>query len=119
MKANSTKRKIFDAVDLLTEDTSSQMPVKTMKGGVTMLDIDSIKPFHNHPFHLYEGDRLDDMVESIMHIHFLMVMLWMQQDSFSELIVAKQFGTRDGQLLMKKSWLNFLMRKQHLAAVRF
>lgn len=30
-----------------------------------MLDIDSIKPFHNHPFHLYEGDRLDDMVESI------------------------------------------------------
>lgn len=35
MKANSTKRKIFDAVDLLTEDTSSQMPVKTMKGGVT------------------------------------------------------------------------------------
>ena len=55
MKANSTKRKIFDAVDLLTEDTSSQMPVKTMKGGVTMLDIDSIKPFHNHPFHLYEG----------------------------------------------------------------
>ena len=65
MKANSTKRKIFDAVDLLTEDTSSQMPVKTMKGGVTMLDIGSIKPFHNHPFHLYEGDRLDDMVESI------------------------------------------------------
>ena len=31
MKANSTKRKIFDAVDLLTEDTSSQMPVKTMR----------------------------------------------------------------------------------------
>lgn len=42
-----------------------QVPVKTMKGGVTMLDIDSIKPFNNHPFHLYEGDRLDDMVESI------------------------------------------------------
>ena len=65
MKANSTKRKIFDAVNLLTEDTMVQVPVKTMKGGVTMLDIDSIKPFHNHPFHLYEGDRLDDMVESI------------------------------------------------------
>lgn len=65
MKANSTKRKIFDAVDLLTEDVSVQVPVKTMKGGVMMLDIDSIKLFHNHPFHLYEGDRLDDMVESI------------------------------------------------------
>ena len=55
MKANSTKRKIFDAVDLLTEDTSSQMPVKTMKGGVTMLDIDSIKPFHNHRFICMRG----------------------------------------------------------------
>lgn len=34
MKANSTKRKIFDAVDLLTEDTSSQMPVKTIRGTI-------------------------------------------------------------------------------------
>ena len=23
--------------------------------------IDSIKAFHNHPFHLYEGERLNDM----------------------------------------------------------
>lgn len=50
---------------------------------------------------------------------FLMGMLWMQQDSFSELIAVKQFGTRAGQPLMKKSWLNFLMKKQLLAAVRF
>ena len=63
---NSTKRKIFDAVDLLAGVASSQMPVKTMKGGVTMLDIGSVKPIStHHPFHLYEGDRLDDMVESI------------------------------------------------------
>ena len=65
MKANAEKRKIFDAVDLLTEVPSAQAQVKTTRNGVTMLDIDSIKPFHNHPFHLYEGDRLDDMVESI------------------------------------------------------
>ena len=65
MKANSTKRKIFDVVDLMTDDTSAQVPVKNMKGGVTMLDIDSIKPFHNHSFHLYEVESLDDMVESI------------------------------------------------------
>lgn len=32
---------------------------------VEMLDIDVIKPFRHHPFHLYEGERLDDMVESI------------------------------------------------------
>lgn len=30
-----------------------------------MLDIDAIKPFRHHPFHLYEEERLNDMVESI------------------------------------------------------
>ena len=74
-------------------------------------------------YHVYfEIEEITDSAEYAAlkaAIHFLMVMLWMQQDSFSELIVVKQFGTRDGQLLMKKSWLNFLMRKQHLAAVRF
>lgn len=30
-----------------------------------MLDVDAIKPFRHHPFHLYEGERLNDMVESI------------------------------------------------------
>ena len=64
MKANE-RRKVFDAVDLLTEDTSAQAPAVKMKNGVTMLSIDSIKPFHDHPFHLYEGDRLDDMIESV------------------------------------------------------
>ena len=32
-----------------------------------------------------------------MHIHFLMGMLWMQQDSFSELIAVKQFGSNGEQ----------------------
>lgn len=65
MKNNAPKRKIFDAVDLLTEDTSAQVPAGKRKDGVTMLSIDSIKPFHDHPFHLYEGDRLEDMIQSI------------------------------------------------------
>ena len=43
MKANSTKRKIFDAVDLLTEDTSSQMPVKTMRQSVAMVPSGSVR----------------------------------------------------------------------------
>ena len=30
-----------------------------------MLPIDSVHPFRKHPFRLYEGERLDDMVESI------------------------------------------------------
>lgn len=65
MKANAGKRKIFDSVDLLTEDTSAQSTEVKVENGVAMIAIDSIKAFHNHPFHLYEGERLDDMVESI------------------------------------------------------
>jgi len=65
MKANASKRKIFDAVDLLTEDTSAQTNEVKTENGVEQIAIDSIKAFHNHPFHLYEGERLNDMVESI------------------------------------------------------
>ena len=64
MKANSPKRKIFDAVDMLTEESSAQTADKT-ENGVQTLPLDKIKAFHDHPFHLYEGERLNDMVESI------------------------------------------------------
>lgn len=61
MKANAPKRKVFnDAVDMLTGGE----PAAVGKG-VQMLPVESIKPFRNHPFHLYEGERLDDMVESV------------------------------------------------------
>ena len=61
MKANAPKRKIFDAVDIMTADA----PQAETGNGLRSLPVDKIKPFHNHPFHLYEGERLDDMVESI------------------------------------------------------
>lgn len=32
---------------------------------VTVLPIEKIRMFQKHPFHLYEGERLDDMVESV------------------------------------------------------
>ena len=58
MKANQPKRKVFnDAVDLLTGEAP--------ESGVQMIQVDQIKPFHEHPFKLYQGERLDDMVESV------------------------------------------------------
>ena len=58
MKANQPKRKVFnDAVDLLTGEAP--------ESGVQMIGVDQIKPFHEHPFKLYQGERLDDMVESV------------------------------------------------------
>lgn len=61
MKANAPKRKIFDAVDMMTADA----PQAETGNGLRSLPVDKIKPFHDHPFHLYEGECLDDMVESI------------------------------------------------------
>lgn len=61
MKANGPKRKIFDAVDMMTADA----PQAETGNGLQNLPVDKIEPFHDHPFHLYEGERLDDMVESI------------------------------------------------------
>ena len=63
MKANAPKRKVFqDAVDLLGMPEEVNVPVSN---GQTMIPAEKIVPFHNHPFRLYEGERLDDMVESI------------------------------------------------------
>ena len=82
MKANAPKRKVFnDAVDLLMED----MPVVSGKG-ISEISVDKIKPFHNHPFHLYEGDRLDDMVESIKEHGILNPVIVMKMDAGFEML---------------------------------
>lgn len=58
MNKNAPKRKIVeDALDLLTEDT--------VKEEISQIDINLLDDYHNHPFKLYEGKRLQDMVESI------------------------------------------------------
>lgn len=74
MKANTNRRKIFDAVDLLTEDASAQITV------------DSIKVFHKHPFHLYEGERLNDMVESIREHGVLNPVIVLKTDDEYEML---------------------------------
>lgn len=64
MKTNAPKRKVFqDALDLLTEDPVEEK--KESVNGIVSLSVDEIHPFHDHPFRLYEGERLDDMVQSI------------------------------------------------------
>lgn len=63
MKANAPKRKVFhDAVDLISPPEEMINPGSS---GQTMISVKKIVPFHNHPFRLYEGKRIDDMVESI------------------------------------------------------
>ncbi len=62
MKTNAPKRKMFqDAVDLF----SPPEMINLLNGSQTMISVENIVPFHNHPFRRYEGKRLDDMMESI------------------------------------------------------
>lgn len=64
MKANAPKRKVFqDALDLLAEDPVKNTPVPV--NGIVSIPVEKIHPFHDHPFRLYEGERLEDMVQSI------------------------------------------------------
>ena len=61
MKANN-KRKVFgDAVDLLMDEIEEREVSK----GIQLIQIKNIQLFHDHPFHLYEGERLEDMIENI------------------------------------------------------
>jgi ParB family chromosome partitioning protein len=42
---------------------------------ITFVHIDTLVPFENHPFRLYTGERLDDMVESIRNHGVIMPLL--------------------------------------------
>lgn len=83
MKANAPKRKIFnDAVDLLCGAEDITAP----ENGVQMLPIDSIHPFRSHPFRLYKGERLDDMVENVREYGILSpVIVWQHSDGYEML----------------------------------
>jgi ParB family chromosome partitioning protein len=57
MKKDSKRREIRDAIDFMTDEV---IGIQTSE-----IAIDLIDEFSEHPFHLYEGKRLEDMVESI------------------------------------------------------
>ena len=81
MKANQPKRKLFnDAVDLLTGDASDS--------GIQMIPVDQIKSFQEHPFKLYQGARLDDMVESIRELGILMPVIVRKLSSGYEMLAG-------------------------------
>lgn len=61
MKKNSiiNLNEMFGLEDEDIDDT------KITKKGTTEVNLSQLVPFSNHPFKLYEGDRLEDMVQSI------------------------------------------------------
>ena len=60
----------------------------TVAAGKRIIEIPvgKIEPFHAHPFHMYEGERLEDMVESIREHGVLNpVIVWKQGDGYEML----------------------------------
>lgn len=60
MNKKLKKREICDAVDFLMGDVDN-----IEQGNVQDIETDVLENYHDHPFTLYTGKRLEDMVESI------------------------------------------------------
>lgn len=56
------KRKIININDLFSDEEGI---LESSDEGIKEIYLSQLVPFKNHPFKLYEGDRLDDMVDSI------------------------------------------------------
>ena len=93
MKSKNPNRKIFnDAVDLFggAEEDSP-------KDGIVLLPIDSIHPYRNHPFRLYDGERLEDMVESIKE-HGILTPVIVREDEDGYEMLAGHNRQRAGKM---------------------
>lgn len=97
------RRKVFgDAVDFLTGGSAD--------AEVNTIEIDQIVPFHDHPFRLYEGKRLDDMVESIREHGVLNPVIVRKADAGYEMLAghnrvnaAKIAGLTEVPAIIKKN----------------
>lgn len=60
MSKKLQKREITDAVDFLLADIDI-----LEQGNIQNIELDLLENYHDHPFTLYTGKRLNDMVESV------------------------------------------------------
>ena len=65
MVTRPTAKKVKSLDELLQADDAISLPAQSQENGILMITFDKIRPFKNHPFHLYKDERLEDLVESI------------------------------------------------------
>lgn len=75
MSKKLLKREITDAVDFLLEDTSV-----LEQGDIQNIELNLLENYHDHPFTLYTGKRLDDMVESVRENGILSPIIVLKKD---------------------------------------
>ena len=76
MSKKFIKREITDAVDFLLNDTD----IAEQKD-IQNIEINLLENYHDHPFSLYTGKRLDDMVESIKENGILNPIIVMKKEA--------------------------------------
>jgi len=59
----TNKPRLQNLDDMFGLDNSESQ--SSTKDTITLIEIEKLTPFSEHPFHLYEGERLEDMVASI------------------------------------------------------
>ena len=110
---NLPLRPIADAIDLINQDYEAHEKIlqEANVNGINTLLFDKMKPFANHPFRLYEGQRLDDMVESIKDNGILtpMIVRKLEEDTYEMLAghnrmnAAKLAGLTEGPVIIKEN----------------
>lgn len=71
------KARFVDFEEMLGIDFPKDTAPAPVQGGILEMDFSQMEPFPNHRFKLYEGQQLDDMVESIRQFGILLpIILW-------------------------------------------
>ena len=83
MNKKLKKREICDAVDFLMGDVDN-----IEQGNVQDIETDLLENYHNHPFTLYTGKRLEDMVESVKENGILNPIIALKKETVSYEILS-------------------------------
>lgn len=89
---------IEDFADMLNFEPEQDTTPAPVQGGITEMDFSLMEPFPNHRFKLYEGQQLDDMVDSVRQFGILLpIILWHTEDG-PYLILSGHNRRNAGQL---------------------
>ncbi|MBM7562901.1 ParB N-terminal domain-containing protein [Fusibacter tunisiensis] len=100
-------KKVETFASIFGEDHSEVPSEKT--DGTTSLKLNDLIPFRNHPFKLYEGDRFNDMVESIKQYGVIVPIVVRKVDDKYEILsghnrvnAAKEAGLTEVPTVVKE-----------------
>ncbi len=100
-------KKVETFASIFGEDHSEVPSEKT--DGTTSLKLNDLIPFRNHPFKLYEGDRFNDMVESIKQYGVIVPIVVRKVDDKYEILsghnrvnAAKEAGLNEVPTVIKE-----------------